>query len=175
MITGIHASAISTMTTVAMRPVRTSCDWLAFGFHFWYRSTVNSVEQALNTPASDPISAESSPATTMPRIPGGSRYCTSMGKAPFDTAGIALPSGPIICASSGILPLLARAIADQAGDDEQVHREQLQECREDAALAGDGLVGSAQRALDDVLVGAPIPEADDGRAEEHAQPRESCR
>ena len=40
---------------------------------------VNKVEQALNTPASDPIRAESRPATTMPRNPGGSRYSTIMG------------------------------------------------------------------------------------------------
>ena len=72
-------------------------------------STVKSVEQALKTPASEPISAESRPATTMPRSPGGSRYCTIIGKAPWAMGPMALPSGPIMTASSGILPLLARA------------------------------------------------------------------
>ena len=32
------------------------------------------------------------------------------------------------------------------------------------------LVRGAKRALDDVLVGAPVPEPDDRRAEEHAEP-----
>ncbi len=70
---------------------------------------MNSVEQALNTPASEPINAESNPATTMPRMPGGSRYCTIIGNAPLESAAIDLPSGPISGASSGTLPLLASA------------------------------------------------------------------
>ena len=69
---------------------------------------VKSVEQALNTPASDPINAESSPATTMPRRPGGRRYCTIIGKRPAPAAA-GWPSGPICAAVPGILPLLARA------------------------------------------------------------------
>ena len=100
---------MKTMTVVAMRPMRTSSCCVAPGFHFPYKSTVKRVEHALNTPASDPINAESKPATTMPRRPGGKRYCTSIGNDPWATEGIAWPSGPIIPASSGILPLLARA------------------------------------------------------------------
>ena len=52
-------------------------------------STVKSVEHALKTPASDPINAESSPATTIPLSPDGSRYCTINGKAPWDAFGSA--------------------------------------------------------------------------------------
>ena len=48
-----------------------------------------SVEQALNTPARDPIRADSRPATTIPRSPGGSRYWTNIGNAAFERAGIA--------------------------------------------------------------------------------------
>ena len=133
---------------------------------------MKSVEQALNTPASEPISAESSPATTMPRSPGGSRYCTIMGKGACAVAGTAWPSGPIIGASSGIFPLLASAKQIRPGMMNRYTGEQLQERREDAAAARDRFVGRAQRALHDVLVGAPVPQADDGRAEQHAQPRE---
>src|ERR1039458_10685436 len=49
---------------------------------------------------------------------------------------------------------------------------QLEKRGEDAAAAGDGLVGCAQRALHDVLVRAPVPQADNGRAEQHAEPWE---
>src|SRR5205823_7325350 len=70
--------------------------------------SVNNVEHALNTPASDPIRAESKPATTRPRNPGGNRYCTIIGKAPWATEEIALPSAPIITPSAGTLPLFAR-------------------------------------------------------------------
>jgi len=97
------------MLAVAIRPMRTISCWDALGLHFAYRSTVKSVEHALNTPASDPMSAESSPATTRPRNPGGSRYCTSMGNAPWATAVFTLPSAPIITPSAGTLPLFASA------------------------------------------------------------------
>ena len=70
---------------------------------------MNSVEQALNTPASEPISAESRPATTMPRSPGGRRYFTINGKAPCASCGMGRPSGVTIAASSGSFPLLASA------------------------------------------------------------------
>ena len=68
------------------------------------------VEQALNTPASEPMRAESRPATTMPRSPGGSRYCTIIGKAPWATEAIGLAVGADQwLRGSGILPLFARA------------------------------------------------------------------
>ena len=44
------------------------------------------VEQALNTPANEPISAESNPATTMPRSPAGNMYLTISGNAPWEAA-----------------------------------------------------------------------------------------
>ncbi len=71
--TGIQAMAITTITPVARRPMRTISLWAAFGRSFSYLSTVNSVEQALNTPANELINAESNSATTMPRSPGGNR------------------------------------------------------------------------------------------------------
>ena len=71
---------------------------------------MKSVEQALNTPASEPISAESSPATTMPRSPAGSRYLTISGKAAWASCGIGCAVGVDHAPSSpGTLPLLARA------------------------------------------------------------------
>ena len=72
----------------------------------------------------------------------------------------------------GNLAAASQGIADQAWNDEQIDGEQLQERGEDAAAARDRLVGRAQRALHDVLVGAPVPQPDDGRAEQHAEPRE---
>src|ERR1019366_7932242 len=61
---------------------------------------VKSVEQALNTPARDPMRAESNPATTMPRRPGGNRCLTMSGKAFWASK---------LAASSGTLPLLTKA------------------------------------------------------------------
>jgi len=81
----------------------------ASGLSFWYRSTVNRVEHALNTPAREPMSAERRPATTIPRSPGGSRNFTISGNAAWHSAGTGLPSAPTIDESSGIFPLLASA------------------------------------------------------------------
>ena len=68
------------------------------------------MEQALNTPASEPIKAESNPATTMPRNPAGNMYLTISGNAAWVSCGIGLPSGPIISsANSANFPLLASA------------------------------------------------------------------
>lgn len=106
--TGIHARAMSTMTTVAVRPVRTIWCSVALGFHFWYKSTVKSVEQALKTPAKEPIRAERSPATTMPRNPGGNMYLTMSGKAACTWCSIGLPS-TTSPSSPGTRWLLARA------------------------------------------------------------------
>src|SRR5260370_24469104 len=62
--------------------------------------------------------------------------------------------------------------ADQAGNDEQINGSEFQKRGEDASAAGDFFVGGAESTLDDVLVGAPVPQADDRGAEEHAEPRE---
>src|ERR1700690_1518961 len=72
-------------------------------------STVKSVEQALKTPARDPMSAERSPATTIPRRPGGRRYFTMSGNAACASDGIALPLAPMIMPSSATFPLFASA------------------------------------------------------------------
>ena len=63
-------------------------------------------------------------------------------------------------------------VTDQARDQKKVDGEKLEKGGKNAAAARDGLIGSAEGALHDVLVGAPIPEPNDGRAEEHAEPRE---
>ena len=132
-------------------------------------STVKRVEQALNTPASEPISAESSPATTMPRRPGRQQVLApSAGRRPGPASGSAAVGTAAV--SAGHLAALDQGEADHAGDDEQVRREQLEEAGEDAAAAGDLLVRGAQGALHDVLVGAPVPQADDRGADGHAQP-----
>ena len=60
---------------------------------------------------------------------------------------------------------------DQAGYDEDEHREQLQVRGENAAAARRALVLGAQGALHDVLVRTPVPQADDRRAQQHARPR----
>jgi len=48
----------------------------------------------------------------------------------------------------------------------------FEEAGEDGSAAGLGDVAGAQGTLDDELVGAPIPDADDGGAEEDAGPGE---
>jgi hypothetical protein len=53
--------------------------------------------------------AERSPATTIPRSPGGRRNFTMRGKAAWASAGTGFPSAPTIPDSSGIFPLLASA------------------------------------------------------------------
>ena len=82
---------------------------MAPGFHFAYKSTVKSVAQALNTPANEPISAESSPATTIPRNPAGSRCCTNSGKAACACSWPMAPWRNKAAVNSGTLPLLANA------------------------------------------------------------------
>src|ERR1035441_2302406 len=61
--------------------------------------------------------------------------------------------------------------ANQAWDDEEIDGKELEERGEDAAAPRGGLIRGAQGALDDVLVGAPIPQADNRGADGHAQPR----
>src|SRR6266581_8548807 len=63
-------------------------------------------------------------------------------------------------------------VTDRARDQKKIDGEKLEEGGKNAAAARDGLIGSAEGALHDVLVGAPIPEPNDGRAEEHAEPGE---
>ena len=60
---------------------------------------------------------------------------------------------------------------DHPGDDEDEHRQQLEEGGEDGAASRLSFARRAQRALHDVLVRAPVPQPDDRRAEQHAQPR----
>src|SRR2546430_11236671 len=59
---------------------------------------------------------------------------------------------------------------DHARNDEDEHREELQECREDRAAPRLALVPRPQGTLHDVLIGGPIPQPDDRRAEQHAEP-----
>jgi hypothetical protein len=71
---------------------------------------VKRVAEALNTPASELISAASRPATTMPRTPDGSTVATSSGKAFCASSRIICPSASnSACWISGTAPLDARA------------------------------------------------------------------
>src|SRR5437588_2700366 len=70
----------------------------------------------------------------------------------------------------GIGVALGQRVANQPRDNEQVNRKELQERREDAAPAGRLLVWGSERPLHDVLIRAPVPEADDRRAYRHAEP-----
>ena len=63
-------------------------------------------------------------------------------------------------------------VGDHAGDEEQEHREKLQVSTEDRTATGLLLVLAGEDALDDELVCAPVPETDDGGAEQGAVPRE---
>ena len=75
---------------------------------------VKSVEQALNTPASELMSAASRPATTMPRMPVGSTSRTISGNAAWACAGTTLPLAststlrpppcPVLASASAIMP-----------------------------------------------------------------------
>ena len=65
---------------------------------------------------------------------------------------------------------LGQRKGDHARHQEDEHRRQLEEAGEDGAAPGFLLVFAGEHALDDVLVGAPIPEADDGRAGQNRQP-----
>ncbi len=60
---------------------------------------------------------------------------------------------------------------DHARDDEDEDRQQLEERGEDGPAPRLTLVGRAERALNDVLIGAPVPQPDDRRAQQHSGPR----
>ena len=118
------------------------------------------------------MSAASSPATTMPRTPVGRTCCTISGNAACAADGTTWPvAGSTSADKPRALAGLGQRQRDHAGDDEDEDRQQLEEGGEDRAAPRLGLVGRAERALHDVLVGAPVPEADDRRAEQHAEPR----
>ena len=136
---------------------------------------MNSVEQALNTPASDPISAESSPATTMPRTPAAAGTAPSSGTRLATRPGSRCPSGPIIGASSGTLPLFASAKQIRPGMMNRYTGNSFRNAAKMLPRRAIGLVRRAQRALHDVLVRAPVPQADDRRAEQPSRATGSCR
>src|SRR6266849_7474209 len=60
---------------------------------------------------------------------------------------------------------------DDAGQDEHEDREDLQEAGKNGSCLGVALVARGEHALHDDLVGAPIPNAENGRAEKDAGPR----
>ena len=129
-------------------------------------STVKSVEHALKTPASDPMSADSSPATTMPRRPERQQMLHHQREGALRRVRIGMRTEQRV-GQPRIPAALRERVANQARDDEQVRRKQLQEGGEDAAAPSLGLsLGAAERALHDVLIRAPVPEADDRRADQ---------
>ena len=123
-------------------------------------SIVKSVDEALNTPASELISAASSPATTMPRTPVGNTWITICGNAAWNCGLDRVAVGVHHAGKLGHLAALGEREADHAGNDEHEHRQQLEKAREDRAPPRVLLVLRAQRPLHDVLARAPIPEAD---------------
>jgi hypothetical protein len=60
---------------------------------------------------------------------------------------------------------------DHAGHQEDEHRRQLEEAGENRTAPRLRLVAAGKNALDDVLVGTPVPETDDRRAGQHRHPR----
>jgi hypothetical protein len=69
-----------------------------------------------------------------------------------------------------VQPALGQGEGDDARDDEEEHGQELEEARGDRAPTGLALVGRAEDPLDDILVGAPVPQPDDRGAKEHADP-----
>ena len=67
---------------------------------------------------------------------------------------------------------LGEGEGNHAGDEEQEHGKELEVGSEDGAPAGLLLVLAGKDPLDDELVCAPVPEADDGRSEQGAVPGE---
>ena len=61
---------------------------------------MKSVDEALNTPASELINAARSPATTSPRTPTGRMVVTRSGKAACAAPGIRFPSASTIWPSA---------------------------------------------------------------------------
>ena len=90
---------------------------------------------------------------------------------------LALRRGPAcrpatsIAASAGTWPVLASARAIMPGMMKMNTGSSFRKAAKMRAAAGLALVRRAQGPLHDVLVGAPVPQADDRRAEQHAQPR----
>jgi len=68
--------------------------------------------------------------------------------------------------------VLPQREAEHAGDEEEEDRAELQRAAPDRAAAGVREVLRGERALDDELVGAPVPDADRRRGDRDAEPRE---
>ena len=97
---------------------------------------MNSVEEALNAPASELINAASNPATTAPRKPAGNMCLTISGNAACDSAATATPFASTSGASSATLPLLANAKQMMPGMIKMNTGKQFQKRGENAAAAG---------------------------------------
>ena len=85
--------------------------------------------------------------------------------------GVRKQGGGQLGADQGIR-FLGEGKGNHARNQEEEHRKHLQIGSEDSAPAGFLLVFTGQDTLYDELVCAPVPEADDGAAEEGAVPRE---
>ena len=73
------------------------------------------MDEALKAPASELMSAASSPATTTPRSPAGITACTISGNAACASAATGVPSAATSGASSGMRPVRASATAIMPG------------------------------------------------------------
>ena len=134
---------------------------------------MKSVEQALKTPASELISAASRPATTMPRMPTGSTSLDHQreGRLGHVADGRAVRRPTIDGQSRARGRYCASASAIMPGMMKMKTGSSFRNAAKMRAAPGLALARRAQGPLHDVLVGAPVPQADDRRAEQHAEPR----
>src|SRR5690606_40726033 len=100
-IMGIQIIPMITVLIVAICSVRTNFFSGVLGLSFLYISTVNRVEQELNTEARELIKAARRPAATKPLNPEGNRLLINTGKA---SSGESQCSSPLILRVSAMTP-----------------------------------------------------------------------
>ena len=131
---------------------------------------MNSVEQALNAPASELISAESSPATTSPRTPDRQHVLDHQREGRLALVAHRLAVARPGCVQARRSRCLARAKQIMPGMMKMNTGRSFMKAAAMLPRRAIGLVRRGQGPLHDVLVGTPVPQADDRGAEEHAQP-----
>ena len=120
------------------------------------------VEAELKTELIAPINAASSAAIINPTKPVGRRFTTAVGKAmsPLVTEPFTM-----------VKELRIQRERDDAGNHEKEHRKNFQEAGKNRAGLGVAFVFRGKHALDDDLIGTPIPDAENRSAEENSGPR----
>ena len=156
--------------TVAIRPTFTSFCSDTSGCLGLYTSMVYSIADELNREARELIRAARIPQTTTPLNPAG-----EFGDQQREgDVGIGQDRGELVTefrverAGGGSA---RQREGNHAGDEEQEHREELEIGSENGAASGLLLVPAGEDPLDNELVRAPVPETDDRRADQSAEPR----